>query len=114
MMVLEKRKDIAILKAMGATAKSIGRIFVIKGLIIGLVGTVMGTSAGLVLCILLKRYSFVHLPSDIYYINTLPVNLKPSDVLLIALCAMIICLAATLYPARQAADIDPAEAIRHA
>ena len=113
MMVMEKRKDIAILKAMGATARSIGRIFVIKGLMIGLVGTVLGTSAGLVLCALLKRYSFIHLPADIYYINTLPVNMKISDVLLIALCALIICFAATLYPARQAAGIDPVEAIRH-
>ncbi len=113
MMVMEKRKDIAILKAMGATARSIGRIFVIKGLMIGLVGTVLGTSAGLVLCTLLKRYSFIQLPADIYYINTLPVNLKISDVLLIALCALIICFAATLYPARQAAGIDPVEAIRH-
>jgi len=113
MMVMEKRKDIAILKAMGATARSIGRIFVIKGLIIGLVGTVLGTSAGLILCTLLKRYSFIQLPSDIYYISTLPVNMKISDVLLIALCALIICFAATLYPARQAAGIDPVEAIRH-
>jgi lipoprotein-releasing system permease protein len=113
MMVMEKRKDIAILKAMGATAKSIGRIFVIKGLMIGLMGTVLGTSSGLVLCTLLKRYSFIHLPADVYYINTLPVNLKPADVLLIAASALVICLVATLYPARQAAGIDPVEAIRH-
>jgi lipoprotein-releasing system permease protein len=113
MMVMEKRKDIAILKAMGATARSISRIFVIKGLVIGLVGTVLGTSAGLVLCTLLKRYSFIHLPEDIYYISELPVNLKATDVLLIAVCALIICFAATLYPARQAAGVDPVEAIRH-
>ncbi|MGD8703094.1 MAG: lipoprotein-releasing ABC transporter permease subunit [Desulfosarcina sp.] len=113
MMVMEKRKDIAILKAMGATARSIGRIFVIKGLMIGLMGTVLGTSAGLLLCTLLERYAFIHLPSDVYYISTLPVNLKAGDVLLIALCALLICFAATLYPARQAADVDPVEAIRH-
>ncbi len=113
MMVMEKRKDIAILKAMGATARSIGQIFVIKGLMIGLVGTALGTSAGLILCTLLERYSFIQLPSDVYYINTLPVNLKVVDVLLIALCALVICLVATLYPARQAAGIDPVEAIRH-
>ena len=113
MMVMEKRKDIAILKAMGATARSIGRIFVIKGLMIGLVGTVLGTTAGLTLCTLLKRTSFIQLPADVYYIQTLPVNLKASDVVLIALCALIICFAATLYPARQAAGIDPVEAIRH-
>lgn len=113
MMVMEKRKDIAILKAMGATARSIGRIFVIKGLMIGLVGTLLGTSAGLVLCTLLKRYAFIHLPADVYYINTLPVNLKASDVLLIAVSALLICFSATLYPARQAAGVDPVEALRH-
>ena len=113
MMVMEKRKDIAILKAMGATSRSISRIFVIKGLMIGLVGTALGTSAGLLLCTLLKRYSFIQLPADVYYINTLPVNMKISDAVLIALCALIICFVATLYPARQAAGIDPVEAIRH-
>ena len=113
MMVMEKRKDIAILKAMGATARSIGRIFVIKGLMIGLVGTALGTSAGSLLCTLLERYAFVQLPSDVYYISTLPVNLKAGDVLLIALCALFICFAATLYPARQASGINPVEAIRH-
>lgn len=113
MMVMEKRKDIAILKAMGATARSIGRIFVIKGLMIGLVGTALGTTAGSLLCTLLERYAFVQLPSDVYYISTLPVNLKAGDVLLIALCALFICFAATLYPARQASGINPVEAIRH-
>lgn len=113
MMVMEKRKDIAILKAMGATATSIGRIFVIKGLVIGLAGTLLGTAAGLSLCTLLSRYDFIHLPSDVYYISTLPVNLKTVDVALIAVCALAICFAATLYPARQAAGIDPVEALRH-
>jgi lipoprotein-releasing system permease protein len=113
MMVMEKRKDIAILKAMGATARSIGRIFVIKGLMIGVMGIALGTSAGLVLCLLLERYAFIHLPADVYYITTLPVNLKLVDVLRIAASALLICLAATLYPARQAAAINPVEAIRH-
>ncbi len=113
MMVMEKRKDIAILKTMGATAESISRIFMIKGVIIGLIGTLLGTSAGLLLCTLLERYEFIQLPSDVYYISTLPVNLKVGDVAMIAGCAIVICFAATLYPARQAADIDPVEAIRH-
>ncbi len=113
MMVMEKRKDIAILKTMGATASTIGRIFVVKGLMIGLVGTMLGTSAGVALCTLLRRYAFIQLPADVYYISTLPVNLKPSDVLIIAGSALFICLTATLYPARQAAGIDPVEAIRH-
>ncbi len=98
---------------MGATAKSIGRIFVIKGLTIGLLGIVLGSSAGLVLCTLLERYAFIQLPADVYYITTLPVNLKVVDVILIAVSALFICFAATLYPARQAAGIDPVEAIRH-
>ena len=113
MMVMEKKKDIAILKAMGATARTISRIFVIKGLAIGLMGIVLGTSAGVGLCTLLSRYQFIHLPADVYYITTLPVNLKVGDVLTIAISALFICLAATLYPARQAAAIDPVEAIRH-
>jgi len=113
MMVMEKRRDIAILKTMGATAKSIGRIFVVKGLTIGLAGTTLGTSAGLILCTLLERYQFVKLPADVYYITSLPVYLKAMDVLMIVLCAILICFAATLYPARQAAAIDPVEAIRH-
>ncbi|WP_419663916.1 LolC1: lipoprotein-releasing system transmembrane protein [Desulfosarcina variabilis str. Montpellier] len=113
MMVMEKRKDIAILKAMGATSRSIGRIFVIKGLMIGLMGIALGTSAGVGLCTLQARYGLVHLPADVYYITTLPVNLKLFDVLLIAVSALLICLAATLYPARQAARVNPVEAIRH-
>jgi len=113
MMVMEKRRDIAILKTMGATAKSIGRIFVVKGVTIGLAGTTLGTSAGLILCTLLERYEFIQLPADVYYITSLPVHLKTADVFMIAFCAILICFAATLYPARQAAAIDPVEAIRH-
>lgn len=113
MMVMEKQKDIAILKTMGATSVAISRIFIIKGLAIGLLGTVLGTASGLVLCTLLERYSFVQLPADVYYITTLPVNLKTIDVLSIAFCALLICFLATLYPARQAANINPVEAIRN-
>jgi lipoprotein-releasing system permease protein len=113
MVVMEKRRDIAILKTMGATAKSIGRIFVVKGVTIGLAGTTLGTSAGLALCTLLDRYQFIKLPADVYYISSLPVDLKAMDVFTIALCALLICFVATLYPARQAAAIDPVEAIRH-
>ncbi|PID39222.1 MAG: lipoprotein-releasing system transmembrane subunit LolC [Proteobacteria bacterium] len=113
MMVMEKRKDIAILKTMGANSGAIGKIFVIKGLVIGLAGTALGTATGVLLCSLLERYAFVRLPADVYYIDTLPVVLKAADVVLIALCALAICFMATLYPARQAAGIDPVEAIRH-
>ena len=113
MMVMGKTKDIAILKAMGATDKSIRRIFVFKGMIIGLTGTVLGMCLGLTGCILLKHYKFIKLPGDIYYFTTLPVKLEALDVFVIVSAAMIICYLATLYPARQASKLNPVEAIRY-
>lgn len=113
MMVMEKTRDIAILKAMGATDRSIGKIFVFKGMAIGTSGTVLGCALGFFLCALLKRYEFVKLPGDVYYITTLPVLLNGQDVAIIAAGAMVICFLATLYPARQAAGLDPVEALRY-
>lgn len=113
MVVMEKTRDIAILKSMGATSRSIMRIFMIEGLIIGLAGTFLGLLGGFGLCKLLARYQFVQLPQDVYYISTLPVKINPLDVALIALAAVVISLAATVYPAWQASRLDPAEAIRY-
>ncbi len=113
MMVIEKTRDIAILKTMGATDRSIRRIFVLKGFVIGLLGTFLGVGLGIGLCLLLKRYEFVKLPSDVYYITTLPVQLEWPMVGLISLSTLAISLLATLYPSRQAAGLDPVEALRH-
>ncbi|NVM20634.1 MAG: lipoprotein-releasing ABC transporter permease subunit [Desulfobacterales bacterium] len=113
MMVMDKTKDIAILKSMGATAKSIMKIFMLDGLIIGVSGTVLGLAGGGVLCYLLKRYEFVKLPSDVYYISTLPVRVQVLDVALVALSAIAISFLATLYPSYQASRLDPATAIRY-
>jgi lipoprotein-releasing system permease protein len=113
MMVMEKTKDIAIMKAMGATNRSIRRIFVFNGMIIGAVGTVLGVCLGFLACFLLDRYKFIELPGDVYYITTLPVRLETLDVVLIAAAALVICFLATLYPARQASRMDPVEAIRY-
>jgi lipoprotein-releasing system permease protein len=113
MVVLEKTRDIAILKSMGATGRSIMKIFMIEGAVIGLVGTILGLLGGFTLCELLATYKFVELPQDVYYISTLPVKMDPLDVALIAVAAMVISLAATLYPAWQASRLDPAEAIRY-
>lgn len=113
MTVMEKAKDIAILKTLGATDQAIGRIFVRNGLAIGLVGIAIGTAAGLGLCGLLSRYDLIRLPGEIFYVTRLPVRLAPGDVAAITVAALVICLAATLYPARQAARLDPVETIRH-
>ncbi|MHB1014190.1 MAG: lipoprotein-releasing ABC transporter permease subunit [Desulfurivibrionaceae bacterium] len=112
MVVMEKNKDIAILKSMGATSGSIMRIFIYEGLVIGLAGTFLGVLGGLGLCAILSRYQFIKLP-DVYPVSTLPVLVLPSDVILIALSAMVITLVATLYPSWQAAKVDPAVALRY-
>jgi lipoprotein-releasing system permease protein len=113
MVVVEKTRDIAILKSMGATRRSIMKIFLIEGAVIGLVGTILGLLGGYTLCTLLATYKFIELPSDVYYISTLPVRMNPLDVALIALAAIVITLAASVYPAWQASRFDPAEAIRY-
>jgi len=113
MVVMEKTKDIAVLMTLGATRRSIRRIFAIEGLIIGVAGTAVGTALGALLCVLLQRYRFIRLPSDVYYISTLPVALEPGTVLLVVVSSILICFIATLYPAFQASGVDPAEAIRY-
>ncbi len=114
MMVMEKRKDIAILRAMGATDRQIRRIFVFKGMVIGLVGTFLGDSFGVILCYLLKHYQFIKLPSDVYFISKLPADPEPLMVIIISLAALVICFVASLYPAHQASKMNPVEAIRNA
>ena len=114
MLVMGKTRDIAILKAMGATNRSIRKIFVFNGMVIGTIGTVLGLCLGLVLCTLLKHYDIYELTGDIYYFTTtLPVKVEIPWVLGIVAAAMAICFLATIYPARQAAKLDPVEAIRY-
>lgn len=112
MVVMEKNKDIAILKSMGASAVQIMKIFVYEGLIIGLSGTFVGVGGGLFVCDILRRYKFIKLP-DVYPISTLPVEVVYPDVLMISAAAIVITLLATLYPSWQAAKIDPATALRY-
>lgn len=114
MLVTEKRRDIGILRSMGATAAEIRTIFVLEGGVIGLIGMVLGASGGLLLCHLLEKYKFIHLPGDIYFIDTLPVHVEAADVLTVVGSVLVISLLATLYPAWKAARLDPVEAIRYA
>jgi len=113
MTVMEKTKDIAILKAMGATNRSIRTIFVFKGMVIGLIGTTIGLVFGAAVCELLKRYKIIDLPKDVYFFTRLPVSLEIADVTVIALSALLLCFLSTLYPAIRASRLDPIKAIRY-
>ncbi|MGD0076281.1 MAG: ABC transporter permease [Candidatus Binataceae bacterium] len=113
MTVMEKRKDIAILMTMGATRKGIRLIFVLKGLVLGGIGTAAGLMLGAVGCFALARYHFIHIPKDIYGISSLPVDASPWSFAAVAAASMMLCLAASFYPARQASRQLPVEVIRY-
>ena len=113
MMVMEKNRDIAILRTMGASPKSIMSIFIFQGLFVGLVGTLLGLMSGSFLCHILARYKFIKLPPDIYYISTLPVRMEWLDVISIVFAAVIISFLATIYPSWQASKVNPVEALRY-
>ncbi len=113
MVVMEKSKDIAILRTMGCAARSIMSIFMLQGLFVGILGTISGLGFGLGLCHLLAKYKFISLPSDVYYISTLPVQVESSDVLLVSLAAVAISFLATLYPSWYASRLNPVEALRY-
>ena len=113
MTVMEKRKDIAILMTMGATRNGIRLIFVLKGLVLGGVGTVAGLTLGGVGCFALARYHFIHIPKDIYGISSLPVEASPLSFVAVAAASMMLCLVASFYPARQASRQLPVEVIRY-
>jgi len=112
MLVMEKREDIAVLKAMGATNGQILNIFVLTGFSIGLIGTLAGTAGGVGLCFILKRYKLIRIPKEVYFTDTLPILLNGKDVFIIAVSALLLCLIATIYPARQATRVNPSEALR--
>jgi lipoprotein-releasing system permease protein len=121
MVVMDKTRDIAILKSMGATTSSIMKIFVLEGLIIGVVGTILGTILGLLIAYNLEAitqfleglFQFKFLPGDVYYIDELPSTVRPLDVIWIDGIAVLLSFLATLYPSMKGAKLDPAEALRY-
>jgi len=113
MIVMDKTKEIGILRSMGMQSRAIRRIFVYQGALIGVVGTGLGLVAGLIAVFLLARYRFISLPGDVYFIDKLPVSIEPLNLSLIVGASLVICLIATLYPAIQAARMTPVDAIRY-
>jgi lipoprotein-releasing system permease protein len=113
LLVMEKHRDIAILKTMGASAKSVTTIFMMQGLIIGIVGTTVGAIAGYAASYLLDRYKIVSVPVDVYQVSYVPFRIVPLEVALVMIAAVLVCFVATIYPSRQAAKLDPAQALRY-
>jgi lipoprotein-releasing system permease protein len=113
MVVMQRVRDIGILRSMGATAGAIMRVFMLHGLIIGVIGAAIGTAGGIILALIVNRYKLIHLPGDVYFIDTVPVMLRAGDILAIGGVALLICFLATLYPAWRASELVPVEAIRY-
>jgi lipoprotein-releasing system permease protein len=113
LLVMEKTRDIAILKTMGASSRSITRIFLLQGLIIGVLGTLVGATSGTLIAWALDHYRVITIPSDVYQVSYLPFKLLPRDLVVVVLSAIIVCFVATIYPSRQAARLDPAQALRY-
>jgi lipoprotein-releasing system permease protein len=110
---MEKHRDIAILKTMGASARSITTIFMLQGLIIGIIGTGVGATLGYGISHVLDRYELIRVPVDVYQISHVPFHVLPLDFTLVVIAAIVVSFVATLYPSRQAARLDPAQALRY-
>jgi lipoprotein-releasing system permease protein len=111
MVVLDKKKEIAILKALGARDTALLRVFLYQGGIIGVVGTMLGLFVGYVGCKVLVIYGFP-LDPKVYFISKLPVNLRPTEFLITGAVAIVVCLVATIFPALYAAELRPADGLR--
>lgn len=113
LVVVERRADIATLGALGARPRGIMLIFIIEGAIVGALGALAGVALGLAACFVADRFQLVRLPPDVYSLSFVPLHPHAPDVMLTALAAFAVSLLATLYPARQAARVRPAEILRH-
>ncbi len=113
MVVMDKTKDIGVLKSIGATNYSIMVIFTLEGFFVGAIGTILGAAGGLGLSYLLEKYQFIQLPRDIYYIDRFPVDVQLGDTVVIVCAALIISLISCFYPAWQAGRLNPVDALRY-
>ncbi|NLI29291.1 MAG: lipoprotein-releasing ABC transporter permease subunit [Nitrospiraceae bacterium] len=113
MNVVEKEREIAILKSMGSTNREIMHIFMLQGLLIGLVGTLIGLTLGSILCYVLNEYKLIELPADIYYLSKLPVKVNLLDFAVVSVSAIVISFLSTIYPSWQAAKLNPVEPLRY-
>jgi lipoprotein-releasing system permease protein len=112
LLVMEKSRDIAILKTMGISSRRVMTIFMLQGLVIGVAGTVVGASCGLALCWVLDRYRLIQIPMDVYQVSYVPFVVQPLDFVIVVAAAILICFLATIYPSRQASRLDPVQALR--
>lgn len=113
MVVTDKTREIGVLKSMGMTSRRILRLFMLQGLVIGIVGAVIGGSLGSLVTFVVDRFKLISIPGEIYFISHLPVKIDPLDLMIILASTVVISFLATVYPAWQAARMDPVEAIRH-
>jgi len=113
LLVMEKHRDIAILKTMGASARSVMAVFMMQGLIIGIIGTTVGATLGYVTADILNRYKVIRIPGDVYQITYVPFRIEHFDFAMVIAAAIVVCFVATIYPSRQAARLDPAQALRY-
>jgi lipoprotein-releasing system permease protein len=113
LLVMEKHRDIAILKTMGAGARSITAIFMLQGLIIGAVGTTVGAVAGWAVAMVADRYRLINIPLDVYQVSHVPFTVLPRDLAIVVATSVFVCFVATIYPSRQAARLDPVQALRY-
>ena len=113
LLVMEKSRDIAILKTIGASRRSVTAIFMLQGLTIGLVGTILGAAGGYVLSRILDHYQLIRIPMDVYQVSYIPFKVEMFDFIFIVFSALLICFLATIYPSRQASRLDPAQALRN-
>ena len=112
LLVMEKSRDIAILKTMGLSSERVMRVFMLQGLIIGLVGTIAGGVGGVLLSRLLDKYQLIHIDQDVYQVTHVPFVVRPFDLTVILASAVVVCFLATIYPSRQASKLDPVQALR--